>query len=232
MFLIESIITFIFAAILPHVISISVHHTALEHAFKVATIRPLKVSKSTHLIVRPRTRILASVCPEVNSLAFFHTVLKVAMVVTSIAPHLYPLTILFVLWLHFRVCVVHSIIGLVTKLLAIILSEYTKIGCPVLLPETLEHFVSWCSEHSNATSLTINPITFECTSIWPNKFTIAAFIVLVINNRLMRIILRFTLLEPILLAGINARHITVLVDCNQSDLSHVLERTEFHCFNC
>ena len=140
-FLVEPIVAFIFAAILPHVISISVHHAALEHAFKIATIRPLKVSKSTHLIVRPRPRILASICPEVNSLTFFHSVLKVAMVVTSIAPYLYPLTILFVLWLHIRVCD-HIIVVLITSLLGIILPEYAKLCCHVLLPESLEHFVS------------------------------------------------------------------------------------------
>ena len=141
MFLIESIVTLIFAAVLPHVISISVHHSALEHALKVAAIRPLKVSKSTHLIVLPRSRILTSVSPEVNSLTFFHSVLKVTVVVTSIAPHLYPLTILFVLWLHIRVCD-HIIVVLITSLLGIILPEYAKLCCHVLLPESLEHFVS------------------------------------------------------------------------------------------
>ena len=228
-FLVESIVAFIFAAILPHVISISVHHAALEHAFKIATIRPLKVSKSTHLIVRPRPRILASICPEVNSLAFFHSVFKVAMVIAPVAPYLDPLTILLVLRL--RVIGIHSVVCITKHLLPIILSEHTQLGCFVLLPETLEHFFSWRSEHSNTASLPIDPISFKCASIWPDQFSIATFVVLVVNHWLLGIVLGLALLKPVLLTGIHAGDITSLVDSNESDLSHIFQRTEFHCFD-
>ena len=36
--LIESVIPFVFATVLPHVVSIAVHHTALEHSFEVAAV--------------------------------------------------------------------------------------------------------------------------------------------------------------------------------------------------
>ena len=51
--LVELVMTLIFATVLPHVVSISVHHTVLEAALEVSAIGPLEASSATHLVVAP-----------------------------------------------------------------------------------------------------------------------------------------------------------------------------------
>ena len=104
------------------------------------------------------------------------------MVIAAVTPHLDSLTILLVLRLHIRVGV-HTVGGALCKhVLAIILTEDAEIGRPILLPESLENFICWRSEDSDAASLTIDPITLECTAIRPCQLSIATLVVLIIND--------------------------------------------------
>ena len=104
------------------------------------------------------------------------------MVIAAIAPHLDALAVLFVLRLHIRVSV-HAVGRIPCKdVSAVVLTEDAKIGGPVLLPESLKHFVRGRSEDANATCLTIDPVAFECTAIRPYQLSIATLVVLIIND--------------------------------------------------
>ena len=100
--LIESVFTFVSSAVLPNIVSFTVHDTILESTLEVATISPLKCSISAHLIVGPLTSVLAAIGQEVDSFALLDAVLKIAMVVATVAPHLDTLSVLFILRSDFR----------------------------------------------------------------------------------------------------------------------------------
>ena len=97
MLLVKSVISFVFAAILPHIVAIAMHNTTLELTLEVSPIGPLETTMATHLVISPSARILASVSPKVASFAFFNAAEEVSVVVASITPHLNSLSILLVL---------------------------------------------------------------------------------------------------------------------------------------
>ena len=97
MFFVEAIVALVLAPILPHIVSIAVHHSILEGTLKVAAIGPLEAALTAHLISEPRARVFTAVGPKVASFAFLDTAEKVSMVVATITPHLNALSILLVL---------------------------------------------------------------------------------------------------------------------------------------
>ena len=97
MLLIESIVTFVPAPVLPDIVAIAVHDASLELPLEVATISPLEATVSTHFVVLPRPRILRPVGPEVCALAFFDATEEIAVVVAAIAPHFDSFSILPIL---------------------------------------------------------------------------------------------------------------------------------------
>ena len=102
MFLVETIVAFIFASILPNIMSMAMHDTILEATLEIAAISPLEASCATHFIVCPVSCILRAICPEVNAFTLLDTILEVAMVVAAVRPNLDSLTVLLVLSGDFR----------------------------------------------------------------------------------------------------------------------------------
>ena len=103
MFLVESVLAFIAASILPDVQAFSVHDALLEGTLEVAAIGPLETSVATHLVVRPRASVLTAIGPEVTPFAFFDTTAEITMIVAAITPDFDALAVLFVLGArHFR----------------------------------------------------------------------------------------------------------------------------------
>ena len=219
MLFVKSVISFILAAVLPNVVSISVHYTVLKHAFKISPIRPLKCTKSTHLVIYPLSRIFTSICPEVNTFTLFDSFLEIAMIVATITPYFDSFAILFLR----RRCS--------TSLATLIycwLPENAKVCCLVLLPVTFVNFISRCTEHTDSTNLSIDPVPFESAHIWPDKFSISTLIDLIVDSWVVPIVRIITLLQPVLLIAINVRDITRLVNCHESHLTHVLETSKFN----
>ena len=167
MLLVESIVAFVLATILPDIVAVAVHDSILEAALEVAPIAPLEAAVPAHLIIAPLARVLGSVGPVVDALTLFHTVLKVAVIVAAIAPHFDALAILLVVRRHFR----GSIKGLkvVLDVEANVLSEDAKVSLAILLPEALIDFVGVrCAEHAQTTGLSIDPVALESATIGPN----------------------------------------------------------------
>ena len=84
MLLVEPVLAFVLAAVLPHIVTLSVHHPVLEFTFKVATISPLEAAKSAHLVVSPLARVLRTICPEVAALTLFDSTLEVSVVIAPV----------------------------------------------------------------------------------------------------------------------------------------------------
>ena len=226
MFFVKPVISFILAAVLPNVVSISVHYTVLKHAFKISPIRPLKCAKSTHLIIYPLSRIFTAISPEINTMAFFHSFHEVAKIVASIAPNLNTFAILFILvnWgrgVHPTHC----------KVLMDVMNtahpEDTKIGWPILLPVAFKAFLVWfrCPKNSNASWLSIDPKALKCALVGPNLFPIATLCILEFRLLLM-IIWSFTLLIFVITV------FWLLIAWHDSHLSNISDWSEFHWFDC
>lgn len=94
MLLIELIVAFVLAAILPHIGSETMHDSVLERTLEVAPICPLECPIAAHLVVGPNACILASISPKVDTLTLFNTVLEEAVVIATIAPYLDSFAIL------------------------------------------------------------------------------------------------------------------------------------------
>lgn len=84
MLLVEVIVTFIFASILPHIVPVAVHHSILEASLEVAAVRPLKASIATHFIIGPKACVLGAICPEIDTFSFLDSFLEVAVIVAAI----------------------------------------------------------------------------------------------------------------------------------------------------
>lgn len=102
MLLVKSIVTFILAAILPNVVSDTVHYSVLEQALEVTAISPLEAAVATHLVVCPRADVFGPVSPKVDSFALLHSIPEVSMVVAAIAPNFNSLAVLLILSGDFR----------------------------------------------------------------------------------------------------------------------------------
>ena len=181
MLLVKLVFALVLAAVLPNIVARAVHDPVLERAFEVATVCPLEAPIATHFVILPGAAILTAIGPKVNTNAFFDAALEKSVVIAAIAPHFDPLSVLFVLSCHLRS--IFDRIKIVLDVKAIVLAEDTKAGLPILLPETFIDF--FCgyggSENAQATSLAIDPISFERASVWPHKLPIATLRVLKIG---------------------------------------------------
>ena len=223
--LIHTIIAFISSAVLPHVVTVAMHDTVLEHPFEVSSVRPFEISKSTHLIIRPHARIFAAISPEINTMAFFHSFHKVAKIVTSIAPNLNSFAILFILVNWGR-----SVHPTHCKILMDVMNtahpENTEVGWSILLPVALKAFLVWfrCPKNSNTSWLSIDPKALKCALIGPNLFPIATLCILEFRLLLM-VIWSFSLLIFVITV------FWLLVAWHDSHLSNISDWSEFHWFD-
>ena len=97
MFFVEAVVALVLAPILPHIVSIAVHHSILEGTLKVAAIGPLEAALTAHLISEPRARVFTAVGPKVAAFALLHSIVEVSMIVAAITPDLSAHTILLLL---------------------------------------------------------------------------------------------------------------------------------------
>ena len=97
MFFVKAIVALVLAPILPHIVSIAVHHSILEGTLKVATIGPLEAALTAHLISEPRARVFTAVGPKVAPFTLLHSIVEVSMIVAAITPDLGAHTILLLL---------------------------------------------------------------------------------------------------------------------------------------
>ena len=226
MLFVELVAALVFAAILPNVVSITMHHSILEATLEVATIGPLETPITAHLIVLPTSCVLWAISPEVDTFSFFDAIPENTMVVAAIGPDLNSLSILFILrrnlwsWLN-RVKVILDV-------KANILTEDAQTSLAVLLPKSfidIVRQVDWRAEDTQATGLPIDPVSFEGASIGPDHLAIATLGVFVAGNRIV------TLLWADLSLSIErATSLTTAVNWHHAHLAHVLEGAKFHRF--
>ena len=224
--LVKSIVAFVFAAILPDIMPVAVHHAILEATLEVAAIGPLEASCAAHFVIRPVTRILRTVCPEVNAFTLLDTVFEVSMVVATVGPDLDSLTILLVLRSDLRLRL--NRVKIVLNVEADVLTEHAQIRLPVLLPEAFINFFCLrlrCAEHTQATGLSIDPVAFEAAAVRPDHLPVAALRVLVVDDGVVSLLSA----EATLATG-GAADLTVAVDGHHAHLAHVLQRAELHGF--
>ena len=101
-----------------------------------------------------------------------------------------------------------------------VLSEDAKVRLTVLLPEAFIDLVRVrCSEHAKSASLAVDPVAFECASIWPQEFAISALDELVVNDGLLGARARLWRVMIVAVGRLIAR----AINGRQSDLAHVLE---------
>ena len=84
MLLVESIVAFVLATILPDIVSVAMHNSILEAALEVAAICPLEAASSAHFIIGPMASILGAVGPEVNAFSLLDAIFEVAVIVAAI----------------------------------------------------------------------------------------------------------------------------------------------------
>ena len=94
MLLIELVLAFVLTTILPHIVSVTVHHTVLELSLEVAAVSPLEATKAAHFITTPCSRVLTTIGPVVDTFTFFDPCAERAMIVASIAPYLDAFSVL------------------------------------------------------------------------------------------------------------------------------------------
>ena len=138
------------------------------------------------------------------------------MVVAAVAPHFNSLAVLLILSGDFRLGL--DSIKVVLDVEANVLTEHTKVGLSVLLPESFINFVRLRgTEHSESTSLSIDPVAFERASIRPDHFSVPTFGVLVVDNRVVAL-----LSSDSSLATGSLGHFRATVNWHHAHLSHVL----------
>lgn len=81
----------------------------------------------------------------------------------------------------------------------------------------------WCAEDPKATGLSIDPIALKRAVIGPDHLAIAAFCVLVVNDRVVALL---SSVPPLTTAS--ATHFRARVDRHHAHLTHVLQRAELH----
>ena len=111
--------------------------------------------------------------------------------------------------------------------MTLILAEDTQVGESVLLPEALIRLRGGLrgAEHTHATGLPIDPVAFKVGAIRPDELSIAALVVLVINDGLIFRCApswRGTLLTEFVLLV----HFILRVDGHHAHLAHVLQGAE------
>lgn len=84
MLLVKPVRSFIFASILPDVVSVPMHHPILKFAFEVASVGPLKGALPTHFVILPRARIFGPIRPKVDPFAFFDPLAELAVIVAPV----------------------------------------------------------------------------------------------------------------------------------------------------
>ena len=184
MLLVKSVIPFVFTAVLPDIVAIAVHDSTLELTLEVTSIGPLETTMATHLIISPSARVLAAVGPKVASFAFLDATEEVSVVIATITPNFNALSILLVLLaardIRLRVHVVQIFLNVEVGTL----TENTEIGLAVLLPEALIclHARFRCSENTDSTSLSIDPVAFKSAAIRPDQFTVTTLSELVVDD--------------------------------------------------
>ena len=94
MLFVEAIVALVSAPILPHIVTVAVHHTFGELTLEVAAVSPLEAAVTTHLILEPRARVPAAVGPEVATFSLFDAIVEVSVIVAPVAPHFDAETIL------------------------------------------------------------------------------------------------------------------------------------------
>ena len=142
MLFVESIVAFVFATILPDVVTVAMHDSILEAALEVAAIRPLEAPSSAHFIVGPVASILGAVCPEVDAFSLLDAIFEVAVVVAAIRPNLDPFAILFVLCGYFGLSL--NRVQVILDVKADVLTKDAQVCLSVLLPEALINLFSLC----------------------------------------------------------------------------------------
>ena len=167
MFFVESIVALVLATILPHIISIPMHHTILEHPFKVPSIRPLEITEATHFVVHPLPRVLAAISPEVNTLTLLDPFLEVSVVVAAIAPNFDAFSILLFWRRRFTPR---------SLLIDDRLPKHAEICRLILLPISLVDLVSGCSEDPNANNLAVDPVSLKGGHVWPDELPISTLV--------------------------------------------------------
>lgn len=113
-----------------------------------------------------------------------------------------------------------------------LLTENAKIGLSVLLPEALILLRVGLRGpvNSDSTSLTINPVAFESTAIWPNQLAVTTLIELVVDDCVVS--WRSSLLRrsEISIAVSTSRALTIPIHRHHTHLAHVFQRAELHSF--
>lgn len=144
------------------------------------------------------------------------------MVVAAVAPHFNSLAVLLILSGDFRLGL--DSIKVVLDVEANVLTEHTKVGLSVLLPESFINFVRLRgTEHSESTSLSIDPVAFERASIRPDHLSVPTFGVLVVDNRVVAL-----LSSDSSLATGSLGHFRATVNWHHAHLSHVLQGAKLH----
>ena len=105
------------------------------------------------------------------------------------------------------------------------MAEDAQVGLSIHLPEAFIHlfFITWCPKHTQPTGLPIDPVTFEGASIGPDKLTIAALGVLIINNRVIALLGSEALISVDI-----SRVVAVGENWSQAHLACVAERAILH----
>jgi len=228
--LVESVVTFVLATILPHVVAETVHYSVLKRTLEVAAVGPLESAETRHFVGLPHARVLAAVRPVVASFALFDTVAETAVIVAAVAPDLNAQSILFLLnalrcfRLHFeRIQVFKNVV-------AWVLTEYRKICLSVLLPKSFVSLATRlrCTKHANAPGLPVDPVSFEGAAVGPLQFTIPTLVELVlsVSLELRRTVWCCSLLSyPVVL--LVAFGFLILDEC-LTHLADEFEGAEFH----
>jgi hypothetical protein len=87
--------SFVFATVLPDVLTHAVHHALEELSLEATAVSPLEDSMATHFVLLPFTCVPGAVGPEVDSIALLDAVCEVAVIVAAIAPDFDTVTALF-----------------------------------------------------------------------------------------------------------------------------------------
>jgi len=241
MLFVESVVSFVFSAVLPHVDAISVHDATLEVTFELTSVGPLERPVAAHLVVFPCSTVLGPISPVVHAVALLDTLCKVAVVVAAIAPHLDTHTILLLILHLSSECSISSrVFSTVGSGIGVALSEHAEASSAILLPEAFEDVIVLGTEHTEAASLAINPEAFEGARVGPNQLSISTldeFLVcrLVVDIHVVSgaavagvslLLVVFTLLAT--LALLSRNNALVARSGLQTHLAHVLEGTELH----